>query len=90
MDLQHSLGVKKGHEAVVKLLLAKDGIKLDFKDSSGRTTLSYAAGNGHEAIVKLLLVKDCVYLNSKDTVWGLAPLLWAAERGGLLWIGGLS
>jgi hypothetical protein len=75
MDFQHSLNVKKGHETVIKLLLTKDGIKLDFKDSSGRITLSYAARNGYETIVKLLFIKNCVYLNFKDTVWGLASLL---------------
>jgi ankyrin repeat protein len=43
-----------GHEAVVRQLLAKDGVDPDSKDNSGRTPLSWAAGNGHEAVVKLL------------------------------------
>ena len=40
---------------MVKLLLAKDGIDPDLKDSQyGQTPLSWAAQNGHEAVVKLL------------------------------------
>ena len=41
---------------MVKLLLAKDGVDPDSKDTEyGRTPLSWAAENGHEAVVKLLL-----------------------------------
>jgi ankyrin repeat protein len=59
-----------GHEAVVKLLLSKDGVNPDFKDDNGRTSLSWAAGNGHEAVVKLLLSKDGVDPDSKnDNGW---------------------
>jgi ankyrin repeat protein len=36
-----------GHEAVVKLLLATDGVDPDSKDDSGRTPLPWAAENGH-------------------------------------------
>jgi hypothetical protein len=47
-----------GHEAVVKLLLAKESSDPDLKDSkTGRTPLSWAVENGHEAVVKLLLEK---------------------------------
>jgi ankyrin repeat protein len=46
---------QKGHETVVRLLLAKDGVDPDSKNSEyGRTPLSWAAENGHEAVVKLL------------------------------------
>ena len=37
--------------------MAKDGVDINFKDSSGRTALSRAAEGGHEAVVKLLLEK---------------------------------
>lgn len=40
-----------GHEAVVKLLLAVDGIKSDCKDDYNRTPLSYAAEHDHEKAV---------------------------------------
>ncbi|RYP78487.1 hypothetical protein DL771_000440 [Monosporascus sp. 5C6A] len=69
-----------GHAAVVKLLLAKDGIDQNSKDSDGRTSLSWAAGNGHAAVVKLLLAKDGIDPNSKDSD-GRTSLLWAAKNG---------
>jgi len=57
-----------GHEAVVKLLLAKDGDDMDPKDSAyGRTLLWWAAENGQEAVVRLLLAKDGVDVNSEDS-----------------------
>jgi ankyrin repeat protein len=73
-----SYATEKGHEAVVKLLLTKDGVDLNSKDDySGRTPLSHAAKNGHEAVVKLLLAKNGVDLNSKDRS-SRTPLLYAA------------
>ena len=72
----------KGHEAVVKLLLAQDGVDPDSKDTEyGQTPLSWAAGNGHEAVVKLLLAQDGVDPDSKDTEYGQTPLSWAAGNG---------
>jgi ankyrin repeat protein len=44
-----------GYKAVVKLLLAKDGVD---PDSDGQTPLSWAAENGHKAVVKLLESRD--------------------------------
>lgn len=38
---------------MVMLLLDMDGVDPDSKDKSGRTPLSWAAGNGSEAVVKL-------------------------------------
>jgi ankyrin repeat protein len=75
-----SWAAENGHEAVVKLLLAKDGVDPDSKSSSGRTPLSWAAKNGHEAVVKLLLAKDGVDPDSKDS-FGQTPLSWAAQDG---------
>jgi hypothetical protein len=68
-----------GVEAVVKLLLAKDGVNPDSKDNGRRTPLSYAAENGYEAVVKLLLAKDGVNPDSKDNRG--TPLSWAVENG---------
>ena len=65
---------------MVKLLLAKDGVDPDSKDSVGRTPLWWAAENGHEAVVKLLLAKDGVDPDSKDS-FGRTPLSWAAANG---------
>ena len=70
-----------GHEVVVKLLLAKEGINPDSKDTRhGRTPLSWAAWRGHEAVVKLLLAKEGVDPDSKSKS-GRTPLSWAAEKG---------
>jgi ankyrin repeat protein len=45
---------ENGHEAMVRLLLTRDGVDPDSKDVYGQTPLSWAATNGHEAVVKLL------------------------------------
>jgi hypothetical protein len=72
---------ENGHEAVVKLLLEKEGVGVDSKAKNGRTPLSWAAENGHEAVVKLLLEKEGVDVDFKDTENGQTPLSWAAEKG---------
>jgi ankyrin repeat protein len=49
-----SWAAQRGHEAVVKLLLATGEVDVESKDNDGRTPLSWAAQRGHEAVVKLL------------------------------------
>jgi hypothetical protein len=46
---------------------------------SGRTLLSFVAGEGHEDIIKLLL--DIIDLDLKDGKYGRTPLSCAAEKG---------
>src|ERR1700722_19099525 len=75
-----SISAENGHEAVVKLFLARDDVDANSKDSKGRTPLSWAAEQGHEAVVKLFLARDDVDANSKDSK-GRTPLSWAAEQG---------
>ena len=60
--------------AVVKMLLAKDGVDPDYKDEYRRTPLAWAAWNGRVAVVELLLAKDDVDPDSKDDQ-GRTPLL---------------
>ncbi|KAF2259605.1 hypothetical protein CC78DRAFT_591780 [Lojkania enalia] len=55
-------------------------VKIDCRDASGRTPLSWATEYGHEAIVKLLLGTGEVDIDSKN-VNSRTPLLWAAEYG---------
>ncbi|XP_014555772.1 hypothetical protein COCVIDRAFT_64178, partial [Bipolaris victoriae FI3] len=76
-----SWAAKNGHDAVVRLLLAKDDVDPDMKDSqSNRTPLSWAAEKGHEAIFQLLLDTGNVEIDSKDA-FRRTPLSWAAEGG---------
>jgi hypothetical protein len=49
-----SWAADKGHEAVVRLLLARADVEADPKDRRGQTPLAWAAANGHERVVRLL------------------------------------
>jgi hypothetical protein len=69
-----------GHETVVKLLLAKDGVGFNSKDIYGRTPLWWAAKFGREGVAKLLLAVDGVDADCKDNN-GQTPLWCAAENG---------
>ena len=53
-----SLAAVGGHEAVVKLLLARVDVDADSKDKKRQTPL------GHEAVVKLLSAREDVYTSS--------------------------
>jgi Ankyrin repeats (3 copies) len=58
---------KRGHEAVVKLLVERDDVAADSRDNYFvRTPLSWAAKRGHEAVVKLLVERDDVAADSRD------------------------
>jgi ankyrin repeat protein len=77
-----SYAAENGREAVVKLLLTKNGLDLNSTDAIyGQTPLSLAAEKGHEEVVRLLLANDGVNLNPKDTWFSRTPLSWAAENG---------
>lgn len=56
----------EGHEAILKILLAKGDIRLDLKDKHGWTPLFRAVIDGHNTAVKLLLAKNGIDLNFKD------------------------
>ncbi|KAK5658395.1 hypothetical protein OQA88_2372 [Cercophora sp. LCS_1] len=73
-----SHAAKKGHEAVVRLLL-NAGASVNTKDNRGQTPLSWAAENGHEAVVRLLLDAGAT-VDTKDN-FSRTPLSWAAENG---------
>jgi ankyrin repeat protein len=67
----------------VKLLLARDDVDTDSKDSNGWTPLSWAVKKRHEAVVKLFLARDDVDTDSKTGMagrhchgqqkWGMKP-----------------
>ncbi|OCK99101.1 uncharacterized protein K441DRAFT_540580, partial [Cenococcum geophilum 1.58] len=63
------LAISNGHEAVVKILLARDNINPNSKDKFRATPLLLAAEyrkRGYKVIVKLLLIKDSISLNSTN------------------------
>jgi ankyrin repeat protein len=74
------LAAEYGYVAVIKLLLAKDGVDPDSEDNDGWTPLSRAADNGREAVVKLLLATNRVDPDSKG-IDGRTPLSLAATKG---------
>ncbi|CAG8890062.1 unnamed protein product [Penicillium egyptiacum] len=57
----------------------QDGTYIDGRDNSGRTPLSWAAGNGHVTVVKLLLDTGKADASAKDKL-GRTPLWLAAEK----------
>jgi ankyrin repeat protein len=60
-------------EAVVKPLLATNGVEPDSKDNTGRMPLTWVSDNGHEVVVKLLLAKDGVDPDPKHTAVRCSP-----------------
>jgi ankyrin repeat protein len=73
------VAAKHGRVTVTQFLLG-ERINTNFKDDTGRTALSWAAGNGHELVVKLLLAKNDVDVNLKDRN-KRAALSWAVMGG---------
>jgi ankyrin repeat protein len=73
------LSAKQGHVAIMRLLL-KVGAKVNVRDATRRTPLSWAAGNGHEAVVQLLTEHYDIDVNLSDES-GRTPLFWAAGNG---------
>ena len=77
-----SYAVENGHEAVVKILVARDDVEVNTTDSEGRSPLLQAAEEGHEAVVKLLVARDDVEVNTKDetgrclTPWKMGMRRW--------------
>jgi ankyrin repeat protein len=76
-----SFAAANGHERVVRLLLAKEGIDVDKATEYGRTPLSFAAEQGHELVVRMLLATNNVDINLRDTEDGRTALSFAAENG---------
>ena len=74
--------VRKGHTAVVQLLLNTGKVHVDIKDRIGRTSLSYAAQNGANKVVQLLLNTSKVDVDA-EAYNGRTPLSFAAESGKL-------
>ncbi|KAL7275241.1 hypothetical protein RUND412_001829 [Rhizina undulata] len=54
-----------GREAIVKLLLEKEGVDINYKNQNDETPLWAAVSYGNEAVVKLFLEKEGVDIYSK-------------------------
>ncbi|KAK2059317.1 hypothetical protein LY76DRAFT_496767, partial [Colletotrichum caudatum] len=66
--------------SILELLLEAGKIDIDAPDKSGRTPLSWAAGDSRETVIKLLLGTELVDILSKDGD-GRTPLSWAVGSG---------
>ncbi len=73
------VAVVRGHEAVVKIILAAQGVKVDLADKKNITPLMEAVYEGHVKIVKLLLEAGA-NVNAEDSD-GQTPLMRAAIKG---------
>jgi len=72
--------VRRGHEAVVKVLLEQEGVDPNHLDHEyGRTALIWAIIAGRAGVVKMLLERGDINPNKKDAEYGRTPLSWAAE-----------
>lgn len=72
-----SWATERGHEAVVRRLLAHSDVDSDLEDVNGQTPLSWAEEKGHCRIVLELL--NYSNLDSRDKGCR-TPLFWAAEK----------
>ena len=68
-----------GHEAIVRLLIKRDDVDIEWGGRWGRTPLSLAARSGYEAVVRLLIELGAK-IDSRDNK-GRTPLSLAAEGG---------
>ena len=75
-----SWAAARGHDAIVRLLIERDGVDINAKDNWRRTPLSWAASQGHEAVVRLLIESNSADIDGKDNK-GKTPHIWAAEWG---------
>uniref|UniRef100_A0A8H7K262 Ankyrin n=1 Tax=Bionectria ochroleuca TaxID=29856 RepID=A0A8H7K262_BIOOC len=80
LDRHHYHGQRRTCGGAVNQLLDKDGIDPESRDNSGRTTLSWVAGNGDSILAKKLIEMHGVDVNSKDRL-DRTPLSWAADNG---------
>lgn len=75
-----STAAERGHEGVVKFLLAIDRVDVNAMDDADRTPLHNAIINHHKGVVKLLLATDKVDVNAMDHA-DRTPLHYAVVYG---------
>ena len=72
---------RNGCVGVVRSLLEREDVDVNWKDKDGRTPLLWAAFGGHVEVVQVLLARKDINTDAADTQYGLTPLLWAALGG---------
>lgn len=70
---------ERGHEAIVKQLLATGNVDVNVEDKYGRSPLNSAITNGHESVVEILLDVHGVRLNCHN-MHGTTPLVHAVRN----------
>ncbi len=76
-----SLAAKRGHEGIVRMLLAIDQVDVNLGDTRGTTPLGHAIERGFEGVVRMLLDTGKVDVNERCCRSKLTPLSIAAEGG---------
>lgn len=75
-----SVAAERGHETIVRLLLARDDVNTEPRDQYCQIPLSLAARKGHEKILKLLLARDDMKAD-RTCDYTHTPLFWAVFNG---------
>jgi len=75
-----SWAARKGHGAMVKILLGQEDVTPDTADKEGQTPFLWAVKLGNEDVVKMLLEREDVAPDTADKD-GRTPLSWAASDG---------
>ena len=76
-DTALALAIRRGHDAIAKLLLEQEGVDPQIVDANGRTPLLLAAEVGHVGTVEMLLERNDVNPHTPD-IHGRTPLSVAA------------
>jgi ankyrin repeat protein len=74
------LAAENGHEAIVGLLLKRDGVDLEAKDIMGENALWKAAVCGEEGVVRLLLERHGIHTNLDEASEGKKLSIIAVEN----------
>jgi len=71
----------RGRDETIKFILSIGALKVDARDSNGRTLLSWAAECGNKDVARELLRKGATVDLYDISKAGMTPLLWAAAGG---------
>jgi len=79
-NIEFLLVIRRGHEAIVNMVLARGGVTPNLVDKNGRKPLLWAADYWFWGSPAILLQQEDVAPNIADES-GLIPLIWALQRG---------